>query len=95
MKIIAAILNLAINSYYTRKLINFSIIKQLSCLRVIIVHSLIMGVVAYGVQAIIPASSLIKLLCRISAGIFYYLLASFLFMKEEAVFILTIIKNKK
>lgn len=77
-----SIINLAINTHYTGKLINVGFLRQMIDLTPTLLASLAMGVVVY--LATMPLSSeWLKLVVGIPAGMVFYLAVAWLFRMPE------------
>ena len=93
-RIFSSVVSLALNTYYTKKLINYGFWKQMRDLFPILLQSLIMGVLAYLVVQYIH-SSVYQLVVGILTGAIYYIVSSYLLKFKELTTIVEIIRRKK
>ncbi len=93
-RICISILCLAVNTHYTGKLIHLGYWRQMLDLSPTLIHSLIAGGIAYGVQFYIPGLGL-KLLAGSLSGTLYYILANSLLKTEEWQETLNLFSRKK
>ncbi len=84
---------LFINSYYTGKLINYDVFKQLRDIIPILIVSVFMGVIVYLVSLVIH-STLLKLVLGVLSGFLFYWGLTALLKFKEYLFIVDIIKEK-
>ena len=92
-RIVGSIICLAINTYYTRKLIDYGFRHQISDLLHILVHSLVMGVVAWLCVRVMPTLWM-QLIVGVSVGALYYILGAHLMRFSEWTELLAILKKK-
>lgn len=93
-RIVASLLSLVYNTYYTRKLIDYGFGKQMKDLLHILLHSLVMGAIAWGVVQLLHPLWL-KLVAGVLAGAAYYIIGAYLMKFEELDMLLSLIKRKK
>ncbi len=91
--VFSSLIALALNTYYTGKLINVGFFRQMRDLYPILFYSLTMGGLVYYVIQFITSNAL-QLIVGIVLGIIYYLSISFLFKSKELKELLQIIKRK-
>ena len=93
-RVIISIVCLALNTYYTDKLIGYGFVKQMKDFSHIIIHSLIMYAV---VTAIVYCFSnlWLQLVVGILVGGLYYLIGAYLMRFDELKELLSLIKRKK
>ena len=93
-RIFTSIVCLALNTYYTDKLINYGFWKQMRDLFPILLQSFIMGALVYlFVQN--TTSSVYQLIAGILTGIIYYMVSSYLLKFKELTTIIEIVRRKK
>jgi len=80
--VVNSIISLAINSYYTDKLLQYGIGEQLKDIALSLFFSLIMGIAVYFICSVFKYK-LIALICGIICGVVIYSLLSILFQKNE------------
>ena len=93
-RIISSLISLVWNTYYTKKIIGYGYAQQMKDLMHILLHSLVMGAITYGVVGIFP-NLWLKLIVGISAGAVYYIAGAYLMKFEEFDELLKILKLKK
>lgn len=81
-QIICSFISLYINTYYTKKLINYSFFNQIKDLLPILLASIFMGIIIFGLIFYIHSNSL-KLISSLLVGPISYYLISYLFKFEE------------
>ncbi len=92
-KILTSLIALAINTHYTGKLIGLGYWRQMADLCPTLLHSLLAGGIAYGVQLCLPGLGL-KLLAAPAAAVLYYLAANALLSTAEWQEFLTLYQRK-
>lgn len=92
-RVFSSVLMLAVNTYYTRKLLGYGFFSQLRDLLHILIHALVMGVLVWGVIQIVPGNGL-KLLVGISVGAAYYLLGAWLMRFQELEEVVSMVRRK-
>lgn len=92
-RVFSSVLMLAVNTYYTRKLLGYGFFSQLRDLLHILIHALVMGVLVWGVIQIVPGNGL-KLLVGISVGVAYYLLGAWLMRFQELEEVVSMVRRK-
>ncbi|MBR5282464.1 MAG: lipopolysaccharide biosynthesis protein [Alistipes sp.] len=92
-RIAGSLTALVVNTYYTRKTIDYGIFSQIKDLSHIILHSLVMGVLAWGTVQLMPTMWL-KLLGGVVVGGAYYLLGAYMLRFSEFEILLNIVKSK-
>ncbi len=92
--ICSSILSLAINTYYTKKLIGYGFVQQMREMTHILLHALMMGVLVWGVVQLMPTLWL-KLIVGIITGITYYLSGAWIMRFLEMKEVIAIVKRKK
>ncbi len=93
-RIFTSIICLAINTYYTGKLINVGFFKQMGDLLPILALSLSMGAIVFGVNLFIE-DLLLQIITGFIVGIAYYLSISYLIKSKELLYLLSFIKKDK
>lgn len=93
-RIVASLLSLVYNTFYTRKLIDYGFGKQMKDLLHILLHSLVMGAIAWGVVQLLHPLWL-KLVAGVLAGVAYYIMGAYLMKFEELDMLLSLIQRKK
>ena len=93
-RIVASLLSLVYNTFYTRKLIDYGFGKQMKDLLHILLHSLVMGAIAWGVVQLLHPLWL-KLVAGVLAGAAYYIMGAYLMKFEELDMLLSLIQRKK
>lgn len=91
--IFTGVLSLAINAYYTGKLIQLGFIKQMLDIVPILVNSLAMGAVIYGIISLID-SQIGQLVVGILCGILYYFLSNYLLRSNDLRYLFSLVKSK-
>lgn len=92
-RVFSSVLMLAVNTYYTRKLLGYGLFSQLRDLLHILIHAFVMGVLVWGVIQIVPGNGL-KLLVGISVGAAYYLLGAWLMRFQELEEVVSMVRRK-
>ena len=92
-RIAGSLTALVVNTYYTRKTIDYGIFSQIKDLSHIILHSLVMGVLAWGTVQLMPTMWL-KLLGGVVVGGAYYLLGAYMLRFSEFEILLNIVNSK-
>lgn len=92
-RIISSLISLVWNTYYTKKIIGYGYVQQMKDLMHILLHSLVMGAITYGVVGILP-NLWLKLIVGILVGVVYYIAGAYLMKFEEMQELLLIIKRK-
>lgn len=93
-RVVSSLISLVWNTYYTKKIIGYGYAQQMKDLMHILLHSLVMGAITYGVVGILP-NLWLKLIVGISAGAVYYIAGAYLMKFEEFDELLKILKLKK
>ena len=93
-RVIASIICLVINTYYTGKLIDVGFFKQMGDLLPILILSLTMGAAVFGINLFIE-DLLLQIITGFSVGIAYYLTISYIFKSKELLYLLSFIKKNK
>ena len=93
-RIVASLLSLVYNTYYTRKLIDYGFGKQMKDLLHILLHSLVMGAIAWGVVQLLHPL-LLKLVAGVLAGAAYYIIGAYIMKFKELDTLFSLIKRKK
>lgn len=93
-RVFTSVVCLPLNTYYTKKIIGYGFRHQMKDLMPILIHSLVMGVVAYGATLLVDGSGL-KLLTGVCVGAIYYIAGAYIFKFSEMNEILEILKLKK
>lgn len=75
-QVASSALALLINSYYTKKLAGYGLFRQLSDNRKMLLSSLVMGLLVYGLGNWIDGKSILKLFIQIPAGAAAFLVSS-------------------
>ena len=92
-RIVSSLLSLVYNAYYTRKLIDYGFGRQMKDLLHILVHSLVMGGLAWG--AVQLAGPLwLQLAVGILVGGTYYILGAYLMKFEELGLLFSLIRKR-
>jgi teichuronic acid exporter len=81
-QVISSLICLIVNIYYTGKLIQLGFFAQMSDLIPILLQSLVMGGIVFGIIRFIP-SHVLQLFIGITVGAIIYLLMSVLFKSKE------------
>lgn len=93
-RIFTSMVCLGLNTYYTRKLIDYGFVQQMRELLHILLHSLIMGVLVWLLmQLSLPLG--VKLTIGIVCGGIYYLAGAYLMKFEELEEVLVLVNRKK
>ncbi|MEG2164083.1 MAG: lipopolysaccharide biosynthesis protein [Bacteroidales bacterium] len=93
-KILSSVLCLAINTYYTGKLINIGFFKQMGDLLPMLGYSLFMGIIIYG-TTFITESYLFQIIIGVFVGIIFYLGSAYLLKSKELLYLFSILKIRK
>lgn len=88
------ILGLAVNTYYTGKLINVGFWLQMRDLLPTLLLSLFMGVVVF-LSVMFISSNIVKLVVGVVVGVVFYIGVAYLFKMEELSDLLSLVKRKK
>lgn len=92
--IFSSIICLAVNTYYTGKLINVGFWLQMRDLLPTLLLSLAMGVVVF-LSVMFISSNIVKLVVGVVEGAIFYILVARLFKMEELSDLLSLVKRKK
>ncbi len=92
--VISSLISLAINTYYTGKLINVGYFTQMRDIFGIIINTLIMGCIAY-LSTFFTNIHFTNFMIGFLAGAIYYLLSSYLFSSEELKELYSMIKHRR
>lgn len=92
-RILGNIIGVALNTYYTNKLIGYGFFSQMKDMFHILIHSVVMGAIAFGVVCILP-NLWLKLIVGILVGMAYYIAGAYLMKFEEMQELLLILKRK-
>ena len=84
---------MCINSYYTGKLLQFGIVKQLKEMLPSILYSLTMGIIVY-LSVFFLSSMWLRLLVGICVGMFSYVLLSILTKSQDFNYLLALVREK-
>lgn len=93
-RVFTSVVCLAINTYYTKKIINYGYLSQMKDLAHILIHSLIMGVISSVIVYLMP-TLWSKLICGIVAGVIYYIGGAYLFRFAEIQEFIRLIKDRR
>lgn len=93
-RVFTSVVCLAINTYYTKKIINYGYLSQMKDLAHILIHSLIMGVISSVIVYLMP-TLWSKLICGIVAGVIYYIGGAYLFRFAEVQEFIRLIKGRR
>ena len=88
------ILGLAVNTYYTGKLINVGFWLQMRDLLPTLLLSLFMGVVVF-LSVMFISFNIVKLVVGVVVGVVFYIGVAYLFKMEELSDLLSLVKRKK
>lgn len=92
--VISSVLSLFINTYYTKKLIDYGFGAQIIDLLPILLHSLVMWAVVHVIVYFMPTTWL-KLIVGVLSGMIYYIAGAYIMKFPEMDELLTILKLKK
>ena len=92
-RIFNSIICLIWNTYYTKKIIGYGYAQQMKDLMHILLHSLVMGAIVFGVVCMLP-NLWLKLIVGVFAGMAYYIAGAYLMKFEEMQELLLILKRK-
>lgn len=93
MMVIDAVISFIINSSYSKKIIDYSVLDQVKDIYLIFIISLIMGGITYFIGGILPNYNIIKLIIQVLAGGIIYIILSWIFKIEQFLEIIRLIKN--
>ncbi len=93
-KVVTSLINLAINTHYTGKLIGLGFWRQMADLSPTLANSLVAGGIAYGVQFCLPELWL-KLLIAPAAAVLYYVLINALLRTQEWQELFSLVQRKR
>lgn len=93
-RIFTSIICLAINTYYTGRLINVGFFKQMGDLLPILILSLSMGAIVIAVNLFINGL-LLQIIIGLITGLVYYLSISYIFKSKELLYLLSLLKKNK
>ena len=92
-RIVSSLISLVWNTYYTKKIIGYGYAQQMKDLMHILLHSLVMGAIVFGVVYMLP-NLWLQLIVGILAGMAYYIAGAYLMKFEEMQELLLILKRK-
>ena len=93
-RVFTSVLCLALNTYYTNKLIGYGFLAQMKDLTHIIIHSLIMFGVVFAIMQWLP-SLWLQLVIGIVVGVAYYVIGAYLMKFDELKEVMSILKLKR
>ena len=93
-RIFTSVICLAINTYYTGKLINVGFFKQMGDLLPILILSLSMGTIVITVNLLVDGL-LLQIIIGLITGLVYYLSISYIFKSKELLYLLSLLKKNK
>lgn len=93
-RIFTSIICLAINTYYTGRLINVGFFKQMGDLLPILILSLSMGAIVIAVNLFINGL-LLQIIIGLITGLVYYLSISYIIKSKELLYLLSLLKKNK
>lgn len=94
IKAIAIIFTLYIDSYFNKRLINFSYFSQMRSVAATVLISLSMFAAVYGLSLIVPPMRQAFVLgILVPSGIIYYLIASYLFQRQRLFDVIEILRT--
>lgn len=91
--VVATMLSVYCDTYYTKKLIGYGLLSQLKDLLPLLLHSLIMGAIVLSVESCMSTET-VKLLVGVATGIIYYILGAVLMNFKELEELLSIMRKK-
>ena len=92
-RIVNSIICLIWNTYYTKKIIGYGYVQQMKDLMHILLHSLVMGAIVFGIICMLP-NLWLKLIVGVLVGMAYYIAGAYLMKFEEMQELLLILKRK-
>lgn len=93
-RIFTSVICLAINTYYTGRLINVGFFKQMGDLLPILILSLSMGGSVLAVNLLVDGL-LLQIIIGLITGLVYYLSISYIFKSKELLYLLSLLKKNK
>lgn len=93
-RIFTSVICLAINTYYTGRLINVGFFKQMGDLLSILILSLSMGAIVIAVNLFINGL-LLQIIIGLITGLVYYLSISYIIKSKELLYLLSLLKKNK
>ena len=90
--VVATMLSVYCDTYYTKKLIGYGLLSQLKDLLPLLLHSLIMGAIVLSVESCMSTET-VKLLVGVATGIIYYILGAVLMNFKELEELLSIMRK--
>ena len=93
--VVNSLLEVIINSYYTGKMINVSIWKQLKVVLPSLAYAVSTGLVAWLVSVFIPGGYTVKFIAGVASGILWFILVSVVTGSTEWVVLVSLVKRKK
>ncbi len=93
-RIFTSLICLAINTYYTGRLINVGFFKQMGDLLPILILSLSMGGLVLAVNLLVDGL-LLQIIIGLITGLVYYLSISYIFKSKELLYLLSLLKKNK
>ncbi|MBR1519637.1 MAG: lipopolysaccharide biosynthesis protein [Bacteroidaceae bacterium] len=90
--ILSSLMSLAINTYYTGKLINAGLLVQMKDILTSLLLSLMMFVIVFGISSILK-ENVVKLLVGIPTGIIFFVSMALIFRMKELYYIKELIRN--
>ena len=91
--VFSSLVSMCINSYYTGKLLQFGIVKQLKEMLPSILYSLTMGIIVY-LSVFFLSSMWLRLLVGICVGMFSYVLLSVLTKSQDFNYLFALVREK-
>lgn len=98
LQIIASIIGYFINSYYSGKFINFSVFEQIRKISPILLLSMIMGFICFGIHRMLfikEFSDFSRVILVFVCGMSFYLVSAFLLKMSPYIEFVKILKRKK
>ena len=92
-RVFSSVVCLAINTYYTKKIIGYGFTNQMRDLTHILIHTFVMGAIVYAMVHLLPTLWL-QFIVGTLAGVFYYIVGAYLMKFDELNELLLLLKRK-
>lgn len=90
--VFTSLISLALNTYYTGKLLNMGFWKQMSDLLPTLIYSIVTGILVWGITQM-SLSEIIKLIIGIPTGISFYFMFASITKSADLSYLKIVLKN--
>jgi O-antigen/teichoic acid export membrane protein len=93
-QIVSSVLSYIPNSYYSVKLINYSVSEQLNDFIPVLLLSICMGLLMYFIGLLLPFGDIIHLVVPGLLGVIFYVVSNYLLKTSASIYVLNLIRIK-